>query len=503
MKRGGPSNVMGAPYCHGETEDMELGSPWVAETMDDTAGATLNQQAPSYRDTLQRNKPNLSFNTRDNPIWVDADYGDLTEDNEPSENEDPTCPTILLTVAEKYVTRSMAQCPHHQDAFAEIDLNVNTEDGVKEDTLRDLGNKHYLNETNMTLKRNPQQDLSDGEARCHGIEFQIDKENIPEAIPEGQPQVMAQRNVAQRTHPLENKSIRITPHDRASIARPITPPCSCVSDSPACYSGARDTGPTGLNANRNGPPNSGSNPPDKNPIIGHLGMGDTPSTGQARGRLGQPLNGISLDRSEEGQETIGLRLLRLSTDDPQSWALCVGSSEFMNVLKEHIRVQQPTILALVETHITGSRAQSVCDRIGLGGCFRVEAQGFHDGIWILWRPDEDQSSLGREGETGTQRKKLAWTGHYHGRPTTLLQGCSKHAELRVNLRTLATELTHWNKEVFGNLFRRKRNLWTRIEGIQCTLNNGGPRHLAKLEVRLRKELDSKLDQIESLWQQKS
>ncbi|KAJ8434791.1 hypothetical protein Cgig2_033741 [Carnegiea gigantea] len=57
------------------------------------------------------------------------------------------------------------------------------------------------------------------------------------------------------------------------------------------------------------------------------------------------------------------------------------SSEFMNVLKEHIRVQQPTILALVETHITGSRAQSVCDRIGFGGCFWVEAQGFRGGIW--------------------------------------------------------------------------------------------------------------------------
>jgi len=60
----------------------------------------------------------------------------------------------------------------------------------------------------------------------------------------------------------------------------------------------------------------------------------------------------------------------------------------MNILKEHIRVQQPTILALVETHIMGSKAQSVCYRIGFEGCFRVEAQGFRGGIWILWRPNE-------------------------------------------------------------------------------------------------------------------
>ncbi|KAJ8431324.1 hypothetical protein Cgig2_013540 [Carnegiea gigantea] len=36
-----------------------------------------------------------------------------------------------------------------------------------------------------------------------------------------------------------------------------------------------------------------------------------------------------------------------------------GSSEFMNVLKEHIRVHRPTILALLETHIAGARAQTV------------------------------------------------------------------------------------------------------------------------------------------------
>jgi len=82
---------------------MELGSPQVVETMDDTAGATPNRQAPSYRDTLQRNNPNLSFDTHDNPIWADAGYEDLTEDDEPSENEDPTCPTILLTATEKHM----------------------------------------------------------------------------------------------------------------------------------------------------------------------------------------------------------------------------------------------------------------------------------------------------------------------------------------------------------------------------------------------------------------
>jgi len=50
---------------------------------------------------LQRNNPNLNFDTRDNSIWVDADYGDPTEDDKPTENEDLTYPTILLTLTEK------------------------------------------------------------------------------------------------------------------------------------------------------------------------------------------------------------------------------------------------------------------------------------------------------------------------------------------------------------------------------------------------------------------
>ena len=59
----------------------------------------------SYRDTLQRNNPNLTCETRDNPMWLD-DIHDIESDNdEPVENEDPLCPTIILTAAEKKALR--------------------------------------------------------------------------------------------------------------------------------------------------------------------------------------------------------------------------------------------------------------------------------------------------------------------------------------------------------------------------------------------------------------
>jgi len=71
--------------------------------------------------------------------------------------------------------------------------------------------------------------------------------------------------------------------------------------------------------------------------------------------------------------------------------------------------------------------------------------------------------------------------------------------LTSNLNKLALELSKWNSDVFGNLFRKKRQLWGRIEGIQTHVAEGGPRHLMKLESRLHQELDLTLNQIKTLW----
>ena len=61
-----------------------------------------------------------------------------------------------------------------------------------------------------------------------------------------------------------------------------------------------------------------------------------------------------------------------------------GSRDFLNTLKEHVRMQRPQVIALLETQVRGPRADDVCRRIGFRGQFRVEAQGFQGGIWILW-----------------------------------------------------------------------------------------------------------------------
>ena len=75
--------------------------------------------------------------------------------------------------------------------------------------------------------------------------------------------------------------------------------------------------------------------------------------------------------------------------------------------------------------------------------------------------------------------------------------------VNVTLKALTERLDIWNKETFGNLFRRKRNIWRRIVGIQENIAAGGPRYLLKLELKLRNRLDEVLSQIELFWYQKS
>jgi len=57
-----------------------------------------------------------------------------------------------------------------------------------------------------------------------------------------------------------------------------------------------------------------------------------------------------------------------------------GGREFLNIIREHIWVHKPRIIALVEMHISGARAQAIYERICFNKSIRMEAQGFQGGI---------------------------------------------------------------------------------------------------------------------------
>jgi len=53
----------------------------------------------------------------------------------------------------------------------------------------------------------------------------------------------------------------------------------------------------------------------------------------------------------------------------------------------------PAVITILETHISGRRADEVCNDIGFQGRYRVEAQGFQGGIWVLWVWDTNELNL--------------------------------------------------------------------------------------------------------------
>ncbi|KAL8152729.1 LOW QUALITY PROTEIN: hypothetical protein V2J09_010489 [Rumex salicifolius] len=64
-----------------------------------------------------------------------------------------------------------------------------------------------------------------------------------------------------------------------------------------------------------------------------------------------------------------------------------GNKQFLHSLKDIIRMNDPTILVLLETRISRSLVEKVCSQIGFDSLIRSEASEFSGGIWVLWHND--------------------------------------------------------------------------------------------------------------------
>ncbi|XP_019168955.1 PREDICTED: uncharacterized protein LOC109164864 [Ipomoea nil] len=75
--------------------------------------------------------------------------------------------------------------------------------------------------------------------------------------------------------------------------------------------------------------------------------------------------------------------------------------------------------------------------------------------------------------------------------------------LEVFIPAITEKSKLWNREVFGNIFQRKKQLEGRIRGVQQSPNFAVSGSLQALDRRLNMELNTVLDQEETLWFQKS
>ena len=60
-----------------------------------------------------------------------------------------------------------------------------------------------------------------------------------------------------------------------------------------------------------------------------------------------------------------------------------GNEDFLGVIRDLISVHDPVILVLVETRISGDRADEVSRRIGFSNLTQMETQGFSGSIWVF------------------------------------------------------------------------------------------------------------------------
>ncbi|XP_021721963.1 uncharacterized protein LOC110689485 [Chenopodium quinoa] len=65
-----------------------------------------------------------------------------------------------------------------------------------------------------------------------------------------------------------------------------------------------------------------------------------------------------------------------------------GVGNKLSAIREIVRINRPSIMALVETHMSGVDADKICEKINFSGQLRVEAQGFSGGIWLFWKSEE-------------------------------------------------------------------------------------------------------------------
>ncbi|XP_019200243.1 PREDICTED: uncharacterized protein LOC109193865 [Ipomoea nil] len=98
--------------------------------------------------------------------------------------------------------------------------------------------------------------------------------------------------------------------------------------------------------------------------------------------------------------------------------------------------------------------------------------------------------------------QAAWLTH-EDLGKTVQRLWSADQNLLANVEQVATGLSAWNREVFGNIHKRKKIIMSRLSGIQKVLAENMHRGLFKLEQKLRLELEEILYQEELMWFQKS
>lgn len=88
-------------------------------------------------------------------------------------------------------------------------------------------------------------------------------------------------------------------------------------------------------------------------------------------------------------------------------------------------------------------------------------------------------------------------------PGLVSESWGRDLGLKINVEKLTRDIMVWNKDIFGNIFRRKNRVEARLRGIQVSIANHPSDSLLSLDCQLSKEYLDILQQEEEYWAMKS
>ncbi|MBA0785623.1 hypothetical protein Gotri_027036 [Gossypium trilobum] len=196
--------------------------------------------------------------------------------------------------------------------------------------------------------------------------------------------------------------------------------------------------------------------------------------------------------------------------------------KFLRVFQEYNAEHRPDIVCLVEPRVSGTKANIIIEKLGFNHSHRVEAVGFSGGIWDLgfngpaftWQKGGTFVRLDRPLANDAWVSALSF---FQGRPFRFLAGWMKHGDFSNlvkekwnfagntfdSLNNFTSFAKDWNRNIYGFLGTRKRNLMRSLNNIQKTLEHSSSTYLSGKELEIRDELENVLDHEDLLWRQKA
>lgn len=101
------------------------------------------------------------------------------------------------------------------------------------------------------------------------------------------------------------------------------------------------------------------------------------------------------------------------------------------------------------------------------------------------------------------RLELMWMSHPSFKNLISEAWAERDICLETSMKRFSIKVKDWNRDVFGNVFQRKKRVMARLNGIQKSLAMNPSNFLISLEKDLRLEYSQILNQERDLWRMKS